>query len=347
MWYILFVIIDLTIGETITWLIANSKIRKTFGEKLEESQHKASTAEGQIAILQENLSKAQQLETQLKSLVTTQQLLQKETGNLVTALRTPQVRGRWGELTLRRVVELAGISDHCDFTEQVTTQTEEGCTRPDLMFHLPAEREIVVDSKVPLDAYLNALSAESEEQRQTQLTNHARQVRSPMNSLGSRAYWQQFDKAPEFVVMFIPGESFFGAAVDHDHTLLKDGMEKRVILATLTTLIALLRAIAYEWRQEQIAQNAIEISELRKQLYDRMRVMSGLVSDIGKGPGNTIDSYNKAVGSIEFRVLPAVRRFKDSRAATGEDISTIGPVEASPRVLNLPKLSEESEKENP
>jgi len=251
------------------------------------------------------------LEEHLKSLTDTQKLLQKETGNLVNALRTPQIRGRWGEMTLRRVVELAGMSEHCDFSEQVTTDGDGGRQRPDLIVHLPGERDIVVDAKVSLDAYLSAVNAESKEQRDNLMIRHAQQVREHMKGLGKKGYWDNFIKAPEFVVMFIPGESFFAEAAQHDISLIEDGLEMKIIPATPTTLIALLRAVAFGWSQEHIAKNAQEVSELGKQLYQRMRTIVEHLNDIGEGLKKANTAYNKASRSLETRVLPSVRKFKE------------------------------------
>lgn len=269
----------------------------------------------------------------IKALTSTQEQLQKETAGLVAALRTPQVRGRWGELTLKRVVELAGMSEHCDFTEQVSVNTESGRQRPDLIVHLPGERQIVVDAKVALYAFLDAVSATSEDQRGEALLRHAAQIRAHMTALSGKAYWEQFQHAPEFVVMFIPGESFFAAAADADRRLIEDALDRKVVLATPATLIALIRAVAYGWRQEQMARNTQDISNLGKQLYERMRTLAEHIAEIGGGLEKATVSYNKAVASLETRIMPSARRFKDLGAVTGDDIPELSTLDAAPRTL--------------
>jgi DNA recombination protein RmuC len=276
------------------------------------------------------------LEEQIKALAGGNAQLQKETGSLVSALRSPHVRGRWGEMTLRRAAELAGMSQHCDFDEQESFESESGRLRPDMMVNLPGGRRIVVDVKAPLQAFLDASNATTEEERVGHLARHAQLVRSHMEQLGSKNYWEQFDHAPEIVVLFLPGESFFAAALEQDRTLIEDGMEDRVILATPTTLIALLRAVAFGWRQESVAQNAKEISELGKQLYDRISTFVGHFQTVGSGLERSVNAYNKAAGSLESRVLPSVRRFKEMGAATGEDIPQIQTVDEAPRSLVVP-----------
>lgn len=275
------------------------------------------------------------LEEHLKNLATGNAQLQKETGSLVSALRAPQVRGRWGEMTLRRAAELAGMSAHCDFTEQESFETETGRLRPDMMVNLPGDRQIAVDAKAPLQAFLDASSAATETERTTLLSRHAQIVRDHMNQLAARNYWEQFDHAPEFVVLFLPGESFFAAALEQDRTLIEDGMEKKVVLATPTTLIALLRAVAFGWKQESIERNAKEISDLGKQLYDRIRTFVEHLSAIGNALDRSVDAYNKAVGSLELRVLPSAKRFKELEAATGEDIPEIETVSAGTRSIGV------------
>jgi DNA recombination protein RmuC len=278
------------------------------------------------------------LEEQLRALAAGHVDLQRETGSLVAALRTPHVRGRWGELTLHRVVELAGLSQHCDFVEQVVVDGASGRARPDLVVRLPAGREIVVDAKVPLNAYLDALAAPSEEERAARLARHAQQVRHHMNALASRAYWDECAKAADLVVMFIPGEAFVAAAADADPSLIEDGLARKVVVATPTTLIALLRAVAYGWRQEQLAENAAHISALGRQLYERLRVLTAHVADVGASLGRATTAYNRAVGSMESRVLPAARRFRELGAAVGEDLPLLEAVTEQPRTLTSEPL---------
>jgi DNA recombination protein RmuC len=292
--------------------------------------------EEQIRSIEQNRHKAYgSLEEQLRALALTHEHLQRETSNLVSALRKPQVRGRWGEMQLRRVAELSGMSMHCDFTEQVSVDTEKGRIRPDMIVHLPMEREIVIDSKVSLDAYLDAVSAPTENERRIKMEKHAQQVRTHMNKLASKDYWSQFKQSPEFVVLFIPGESFLSSALEIDNTLIEDGIERRVIIATPTTVIALLRAIAYGWRQEQMTKNAQEISELGRQLYDRMTTLVQHFDSIGSSLEKAIASYNKAVGSMESRILPSVRRFKELGAAGGDEIPVIEQIDQKPRNLSI------------
>lgn len=292
--------------------------------------------EEQIRSIEESRHKAYgSLEEQLRALASTHEHLQRETSNLVSALRKPQVRGRWGEMQLRRVAELSGMSIHCDFTEQISVDTEKGRIRPDMIVHLPMEREIVVDSKVSLEAYLDAISASTEDERKAKMERHAQQVRAHMNKLSSKEYWSQFAQSPEFVVLFIPGESFLSSALDVDNALIEDGIQKRVIIATPTTFIALLRAIAYGWRQEQITKNAQEISELGRQLYERMTTLVQHFDNIGTNLEKAIGAYNKAVGSMESRILPSVRKFKELGVTGADEIPVIEQIDQKPRSLNI------------
>lgn len=270
------------------------------------------------------------LESQINALLLANQQLQKETGNLVTALRRPEVRGRWGELTLKRVVELSGMSEHCDFNEQVSVDTDDGRLRPDMIVHLPTKREIVVDSKVSLDAYIDAVSVSNNEQRKILIEKHGQQVRKHMKVLSNKSYWDQLPATPEFVVMFIPGESFLSAALSVDPTLIEDGMESRVIIATPTTLIALLRAVAFGWRQEQIAKNAQEIANIGKEIYDRFQPFLEHINKTGNYLSQATVSFNKMVMSLERRVMVSVRKFKDLGAAGDKELPDIQPIEQIP-----------------
>jgi DNA recombination protein RmuC len=281
------------------------------------------------------------LHEQVHSLHTTQDQLRLETSNLVSALRKPAVRGRWGEIQLKRVVELAGMLDHCDFSEQESTMTEEGRIRPDLLVHLPGRKTIVVDAKAPLEAYLDAIQTDDENLRKSKLKDHARQIRNHISSLAKKSYWNQYQSSsPEFVVLFIPGEAFFSAALEQDPALIELGVEEHVILATPTTLIALLKAVVYGWKQENIARNAQEISALGRELYKRIAVMSDHWRKVGKSLGNAIESYNQATGSLESRVLVTARKFKDLEATAEDDIEELPPIDRIPREIQIPEVAE-------
>jgi DNA recombination protein RmuC len=274
------------------------------------------------------------LHEQVRSLLETQSQLRTETGRLVTALRSPAARGRWGEVQLRRVVEMAGMLEHCDFQSQATLFGEDGRQRPDLLVHLPGGKTVVVDAKTPLDAYLQAIESTDDAARKLRLTDHARQVRAHMQSLGRKSYWDQFEQAPEFAVLFLPGECFFSAALESDPALIESGAQQNIILATPTTLIALLRAIAYGWRQEKLAQNAAEISALGKELFKRMSDMGEHWNRVGRNLERAVESYNSAVGSLESRVMVSARKFADLKTAPlGVEIAPLEAVEKTVRAL--------------
>src|SRR5580698_5088153 len=275
------------------------------------------------------------LKAQVQSLIVTQKELHSQTGNLVKALRTPNVRGRWGEIQLRRVVEIAGMLSYCDFSEQETVTTETGRIRPDLVVNLPGGKKVVVDAKTPLQAFLDAFETTDEDARRACLATHARQVRDHMKILSGKSYWEQFEATPEFVVMFLPGETFFSAALEQDPGLIEQGVLQRVIPASPTTLIALLKAVAYGWNQEKLARNAQQISALGKELHDRLRLLAGYITQVGTGLDRAVESYNKAVGSLESRVLVSARKFAELGASVAEDIPELEPIETTARALSF------------
>lgn len=271
------------------------------------------------------------LEQHLRLMAESHQRLQQETGNLANALRAPAVRGRWGEITLRRVAELAGMIAQCDFIEQAVVRLEDGLIRPDMVVRLPAGRQVVVDAKTVLSAYLDAHECQDDGQRRTHLMRHAAQVRSRMEELSLKAYWAQFSQAPEFVVLFLPGEQFLAAALEQDSSLIEDGFARGVVIATPTTLVALLRAVAYGWRQEQLAEHAALAGKLGKDLYERMAVLADHLNDIGQSLAKSVQAYNKAVSSLETRILPAARKFKELGVSSEKDLGRLDTIEVAPR----------------
>lgn len=260
-----------------------------------------------------------------------QQNLQQETQNLVQALRRPEVRGQWGEMTLKRLAELSGMVEHCDFFEQTHTQTETGAIRPDMIVRLPEQREIIVDAKTPLDAYLSAIQAKDDAVRKTELVRHAQVIRSRVRELSKKNYWAEYSQSPEFVVLFIPGEQFLSAALEVDSQLLEDSMSQNIILATPTNFIALLRAVSYGWKQLALAENAENIRELGETLYNRLATFSSHLDKLGRSLNSSVDAYNKSVGSLERQVMPSGRKFVEMGIRAKKEISELEPIEKQVR----------------
>jgi DNA recombination protein RmuC len=276
------------------------------------------------------------LSEQVRSLLETQKALRAETGNLVKALRAPSVRGRWGEMQLQRVVEMAGMLEHCDFVQQETVEGDEGRLRPDLIVKLPGGKRLVVDAKAPLAAYLDALEAQTEEERCGHMAAHARQLRNHVGQLARKAYWDQFEHTPEFVVLFVPNEAVFSAAMEQDPSLMEGAFSERVLLASPTTLIALLRAAAFGWRQERLAQDAQEIAALGRDLHKRLGRLGDHFAKLGRGLASAVGAYNETVGSFERMVVPGARKLRDKAAPMDEELEPLAEVDVSPRSLQPP-----------
>jgi DNA recombination protein RmuC len=288
----------------------------------------------QIAELEKSRSEAYgSIKSQLEEMHSSQKTLRQETQNLVNALRRPEVRGRWGEITLRRLVELAGMVEHCDFQEQVHTVGEGQIIRPDMVVRMPDRRELVVDVKTPLDAYLEAVEAKDDAQRKLGLERHAKNVHAHIRMLASKAYWDQFEESPEFVILFIPGDQFLSAALNEKPDLIEYALSKQIILATPTSFVALLKAVAYGWRQLSLAENAREIRTLAEDLYGRLASFVGHMNTMGRQLARSVEHYNKAVGSLERSVLPGARKFVELGVHEKKEMEKLETLDPVPRTM--------------
>lgn len=326
--------------------LARENLSRYQSEAKAELDKREKSIEGLVRPIRETLEKTERqiremekerrqafgsLSEQLRLMADSERLLRQETQNLVNALRRPEVRGQWGEMTLKRLAELAGMVEHCDFYEQEQRMGPEGALRPDMVVRMPDSRELVVDAKTPLDAYLSAMEARSEGERAEQLKRHARKLRERMRELASKAYWTQFKHSPDFVVLFIPGDQFLASALEQDPALLEDALANKVILATPTSIIALLRAVAFGWRQQTLAENAERIRELGEELYRRLGSFTEHLARLGKALGQSVDNYNKAVGSLERQVLPGARKFTELGIHGKRPLAELNPLEQAAR----------------
>ena len=290
--------------------------------------------ESQIRMMEKERKEAHgSLTKHLETMADSHRLLQSETRHLVQALRRPEVRGQWGEMTLKRLAELAGMVEHCDFREQKSVQTDSGTQRPDMVIRMPDKREIVVDSKTPLDAYLAAVEASDDETRKQHLKRHAQNVRERVRELASKAYWEQFPRSPDFIVLFIPGDQFLSSALDMDRKLLEDALSDNVILATPTSLVALLRAIAYGWRQDALAENAEVIRVVGTEMFLRLTTFADQLAKLGRSLDNSVETFNKAVGSFDSRVLPSARKFTELGITTRKKPPDLQQIERATRTV--------------
>ena len=332
--YILTALVALAVGVSLTWFFARQRIAAgSIRDALERMREQLSALE------RERAGSNAALHEHLRLVGEGQRHLTDETETLVRALRAPQARGQWGEMQLRRVVELAGMLEHCDFVEQASVSTDDGRLRPDLIVHLPGHKAVVVDSKAPLQAYLDAVEETDDTQRGVFLDQHARQVRTHIEQLAAKNYANELTEAPDFVVMFLPGEAFFSEACRRDPGLIEYAVNKGVIPSSPTTLITILKAVSYGWRQERIGENAERIRDLGIELYDRLRTTAEHLDNLRRSLAKSVESYNAAVGSLESRVLPTARKLRELGAADGDEIAVLEPVVNAPRALVAEELT--------